>query len=107
MNIPVDEIIQTMRRNSFRRGLIALIVMFLLGTVFGSLLFGVPGYRVAQERDALRVMVTALREGGDGSCAVKNNGPHIVCWMEDGQIKLAMAPMKVAGKWKGKKKTSP
>lgn len=47
------------------------------------------------DRDALRATVTAMREGGDGSCAVKNDGPHVVCWMEGGVIKLVMAPKQI------------
>lgn len=39
------------------------------------------------ERDALRATVTALREG-DGSCAVTDDGPRVLCWMEGGAVKV-------------------
>lgn len=71
-----------------------------LGWVLGIFTVGIPWTATSRDRDALRAMVTALREGGDGSCAVKNNGPYIICWMEDGYIKQAFAPVKAKSKRK-------
>jgi hypothetical protein len=42
---------------------------------------------IIRERDALRATVYALREG-DGSCAVEKKGIRLVCWMEDGAVKV-------------------
>ena len=55
---------------------------------------GLVMLELKRDRDALRATVTALREG-DGSCAVKNNGPIIICWMEDGKLKTTNAPVKL------------
>lgn len=65
--------------------------LMVIASIWGCLIH----LETKRDRDALRATVTALREGGDGSCAVKNNGPYVLCWMEDGRLKTAIAPVKL------------
>lgn len=75
-----------------KRGLIALTLALSFGWVLGIFTVGIPWTATARDRDALRAMVTALREG-DGSCAVTDDGPKVVCWMESGAVKaLSLRP---------------
>lgn len=69
--------------------------------VYGALGWTLGARSTLTERDALKATITALREDGDGSCAVKNNGPHVLCWMEDGRIKYATAPVKLLKRRRG------
>lgn len=65
-----------------------LVILALLCYVAGGALNYWLGYSSgATERAALRATVTALREG-DGSCAVVNDGPRVLCWMEGGAVKV-------------------
>jgi hypothetical protein len=63
----------------------ALVGLALLDAAFASLWYKYQA--LSADRAALRATVAALREG-DGSCAVRADGVRVVCWMEEGGVKV-------------------